>query len=433
MFKIFFGSKKHIKDSTRCLVIDIKHPIKIKPTVVEASINKPYFLETVINKAEIVVDRIKTIFFHLISNRLAMITIALALALGGFFIASMPRRQIDSYITDNTSIIANIGSNPQSIYAQILGLLSSISEAPAFISSFREFNKATIATAEATELLRTEWFSLIWKDGESLIYKLEKARDETKETANILNNIKNGIMSLRTITSVPRDLLVLQSRVQREVDFLNRITELVREESVIAVFFINNLESEMTDNFIKSYATTIITSGEVNNISVSDIPYPDQFTDTKIIAQIPFINIDANKEVKNISQFFNFPVSAPKMLGFLETLPVYANQKIKFDGAIAVNYEFIVDVLKITGPIELAEHNIVFNQNNFLTEIQKELSRESIIYGAGRKNVLTLLITEIITRIQKMSEEDMSEFARVIDSKIGTQDIQFYFVAQTYL
>ena len=425
---MFSSGTKHTKDSVRCLVIDIRHPIKTKSTVAEVSINKPDFLETVINKIEILTDGVKTIFFHLISNRFAMITIALTLALGGFFIASMSRRQLDPYMTDNASVIANIGSNPQSIYAQILELLSPINEAPAFISSFREFNKATVATAEARETLRAEWFSLIWRDGEGLISKLEKARNETKEMVNILNNIKNGMMSLGATTNISEELFTLQSKTQKEVDFLNKMIKLTESESTIAIFFVNNLEAKTTDKLIESYATIRFADGEVKDISVSDAPYPGQFADTKIIAQIPFVDINTNEDAKNISQFFNFLASAPKMLGFLETLPTYANQKIKFDGAIIVNYENLADILKITGPIKLPDNDIVFNQNNFLTEIQKELSKEPTVSNANRNNVLTSFISEVISKIQKMSEEDMNELTRVINNRIDTQDIQFYFV-----
>ena len=427
MFKIFSGSAKHTKDSVRRFVVDIKHPIKIKSDVAEISINKPDFLEIAINKIKIVTDRIKNIFLHLIANRSAIIVVALALALGGFFIVFAQMRQLDAFITRDTYVKENADPNSQSIYAQILELFSSIDEAPALISSFREFNKVTVAMAETTRALRSEWFSLIWSDGEKLIAKLEKARNETKATANLLTNIKDGMASLRTTADNPEDLLALQSRMQAEIDFLNRMTELVKGESAIAIFFVNNLETEITDNFIKSYAIARIADGEVKDISVNDIPYPNQFADTKIIAQIPFVDINMNEGVKNISQFFNFPAPAPKMIGFLETLPTYANQKIKFDGAISLNYETLVDILRITGPIKLPERDTVFDQNNFLTEIQKELPGNSAIPNLERKNVLTLFIAEIISKMQKMPEQEMAELAIAINQRLDNQDIQFYF------
>ena len=49
MFKMFGGNKKYTKDSVHRLVVDIKHPVKIKLADVEASINKSDFLEAVIN------------------------------------------------------------------------------------------------------------------------------------------------------------------------------------------------------------------------------------------------------------------------------------------------------------------------------------------------------------------------------------------------
>ena len=428
MFKMFGGNKKHTKDSVRRLVVDIKHPIKIKSADVEASINKSDFLEAVINKTGVVADGAKTIFSLFISNRFAMIVVALALALGGFFIAAAQTRQLDNFITEDASMKANTDSNSQSFYAQILRLFSSMNEAPALISSFREFNKVTVAATEATKALRAEWFSLIWSDGEGLIVKLEKARSETKATADLLTNIKDGIASLGTITDNSEDLLALQSKAQKEAEFFSKMMNLVRGESAIAIFFVNNLEIEVADKLIKSYAIIRIADGEIKDILVNDIPYPDQFADTKIIAQIPFVNININEEAKNISQFFNFSASAPKMLGFLEALPIYANQKIKFDGAIAVNYGALADILKITGPIKLPEHDIIFNQNNFITEIQKELFRESAIRNAKRNNILTSLISEMVLKIQKMSGREIEELAGLINHRLDNRDIQFYFI-----
>jgi len=427
MFKIFGGDVKHTKDSARCLVIDIRHPIKIKSAVVEPSINKSELLSIIKNKTKTIAGGVKTIFTRFISTRLAMIVVALALALGGFFIAFAQTQQLDALIIRDASIKENIGSNSQSIYAQILGLFSSINEAPAFILSFREFNRATTASTEAIKALRTNWFSLIWSDGEKLITKLEKAENETKTAANILVNIKDGMASLGTVTEVG-GLLALQSKTQKEAEFLSKMVDLAKGESIIAVFFVNNLEIKTTDKLIKSYATVKFTDGEVKDVSVSDIPYLDQFVNTKITLQIPFVDINTNEETKNISQFFNFLASAPKMLGFLEALPTYTNQKIKFDGAMAINYETIVEILRITGPIKLSGHNITFDQNNFLTEIQKELSKESMLYEAEDKNVLTLFITEMMSKIQKMSEWEMRELTSIINHRLNNQDIQFYFV-----
>ena len=426
MFKIFGGSEKHTQDNARCLVIDIKHPIKIKSAVIEPSINKLEFLGIIKNKTKNIVSGVKTIFTRFISTRTAMIVVALTLALGGFFIAFAQTRQLDAFIIRDASIKENIGFNPQNIYAQILGLFSSINEAPAFILSLREFNRVTATATEANQVLRAEWLSLVLNNGEELITKLEKVESETKTAANMLVNIKDGTASLGTITEVG-DLLVLQYKTQKEAEFLSRMINLVRDEGVVAMFFINNSETETTDKFIKSYATVKFTDGEVKDISVSDIPYLDQFVNTKIALQIPFVDINTNEETKNISQFFNFLASAPKMLGFLEALPTYTNQKIKFDGAIAINYEAIVDILRITGPIKLSEHNITFDQNNFLTEMQKELLKEPILYGTERKNVLTLFITEMISKIQKMPEWETRELASIINHRLNNQDIQFYF------
>jgi len=427
MFKIFSGGKKNIKDNARCFVIDIRHPIKIKPAVIEPSINKSEFLDFIKNKTKNIADRAKTIFTRFISTRPAMIVIAIVLALGGFFIVNASVNQFNIGITENITTRTNAGLGFQNIYTEILGFLSPIRETPALISSFREFNRAITTATEVTQALRAEWLYLILNNGEEFVTKLKKTENETKSKAKILVDIKDRTISLGASTEATRDMLTLQYKTQKEAEFLSKMINLVRDEGVIAMFFINNLETKITDKFIKSYAVVKLTDGEVKDILVNDIPYLDQFVNTKIALQVPFVDINTNEEVKNINQFFNFLASAPKMLGFLEALPTYTNQKIKFDGAIAINYETIVDILRITGPIKLSEHNIIFDQNNFLTEIQKELSKESMLYEAEDKNVLTLFITEMMSKIQKISEWEMRELTSIINHRLNNQDIQFYF------
>ena len=429
MIKTFSDKKRRgNKNSARCLVIDIKHPVKTKPSFATVSKNRLEFSKNITNKTRFIADGAKTIFVRIVSTRLAMIIIALTLALGGFFIAAAPASQFNADITEGTAIRANANPGLQSIYAQILGFLSPVSETPALISSFREFNRTTAAATEATQALRAEWFSLMWSDGEELIAKLEKAENETKAVANVLANIKDGMTSLGTTTETPRDLLALQSKTQKEAEFLSKMMNLVRGESVIAVFFTNNMERETPNMIIESYATARIANGEIKNILARNIPRPDQFAETKIILRVPFINIGANKEEGKINQVFDFLASAPQMLGFLESSPIYADEKIKFDGAIVVNYEVIADILRITGPIKLPDTDIVFDQNNFLTEIRKKDLREPTLRDAEQKNTLTLFLPEIISRIQKMSKWEMRELTSIINRALENKNIQFYFV-----
>ena len=428
MFKMFGSNKKYTKNNARCLVIDIRHPVKTKPSFATASKNRLDFSENIANKTRFIADGAKTIFIRIVSTRLAMMVIALALALGGFFIAAAPASQFNADITEDTAVRTNVNSSLHGIYAQILRFLSPVSETPVLISSFREFNRATAAATEATQALRAEWFSLIWNDGEELIAKLEKAENETKAVENVLANIKDGMTSLGRTTETPRDLLALQSKTQKEAEFLSKMMNLVKGESVIAVFFMNNTERETPNMIIESYATARIANGEIKDILARNIPRPDQFAETKIILRVPFINIGANEEEGKINQFFDFLASAPQMLGYLENFPIYADEKIKLDGAIVVNYEVIADILRITGPIKLPDTDIVFDQNNFLIEIRKKDLREPTLRDAEQKNTLTLILPEIISEIQKMSKWEMRELASIINRELENKNIQFYFV-----
>lgn len=312
-------------------------------------------------------------------------------------------------------------------YTSIFKLIPFLKEIPGFISSLRNFNNAAMNMADIVEDIKKEGFMLIWDDGEKLLANVENAKDRIKVMSDSLMDVRNRMAALGFISKIPKDYLSLQSKMSESVELLEGVGELLKGETNIVAFFMNDSEIRPTGGFIGSYAVIKIVEGEIEDIAVNDIYYPDKFLETKTVPPIPLQAITTDWEARDANWFFNFPTSVSKIIGFLESSPVYADKKVKFDGAIAINHKVVTDVLKLTGPIELPGYGVVLDSSNFLAEVQKEVSRDSTERGGERKNILKSLLPEMISRMKTMTAGDKTELLRALSSRLDNKDVQVYF------
>lgn len=344
-----------------------------------------------------------------------------------FMSAAESAKQLDTDGMGKSLKKAEINLESLNIYSNILGLIPAFKEVPEFMSSLGDFNKTAIAMASAANNLKKEGFSLIWNDGSKLVSELEGLRDQAKSMADSFSKIRNGMAMFGIATDASADYLALHSKMTETDDLLGGMIDLLKNGGNVAVFFMNDSEMRATGGFIGSYAAVKISGGEIEDISVNDIYYPDKFLEEKVVPPSPMMGMTTDWEARDANWFFDFPTSASKVLGFLEKSPVYADKNIKFDGAIAMNHKVVTDILKITGPIELPEYGIVLDHTNFLSEIQEEVSRDSTIRGGERKNVLKALLPELISRMKNMSSKDKEELVRITENRFNNKDIQAYF------
>ena len=344
-----------------------------------------------------------------------------------FISAAESAKQLDTDGMGKALKKAEINLESLNIYAKILGFVPAFKEVPSFMSALNDFNKTAMAAADAAENLKKEGFTLIWEDGGKLISELQDIRGQVSKMMDSFTKIRNGMASFGLSTDASADYLSLYSKMIETDDLLAGLLGLLKDGGNVAIFFMNDSEMRATGGFIGSYAAVKIAGGEIEDISVNDIYYPDKFLEEKTVPPSPLMGMTTDWEARDANWFFDFPTSASKVLSFLEKSPVYADKGIKFDGAIAMNHKVVTDILKITGPIELPDYGIVLDHTNFLSEVQKEVSRDSTIRGGERKNVLKSLLPELISRMKKMSGKDKEELIRIVENRFGNKDIQAYF------
>jgi hypothetical protein len=307
-----------------------------------------------------------------------------------------------------------------------LKLIPFLKEIPAFIGSIRELNRSAFSVITATEQLKKEGMSWIWGDGDKLLSTLKDIRRGADLISSFGGEVRNKLASIGMADGFSGGYLSMQSEIFGATGLIDGVISLLEGESYMAIFFMNDSEMRPSGGFIGSYAVVKLSGGEIEDISVNDIYYPDKFLETKIIPPSPMQAITADWEARDANWFFDFPTSASKVLGLMESSSVYADKNIKFKGALAMNHKVVTDILKVTGPVELPEYNMVLDETNFLETIQDEVARDSDIRGGERKNVLKSLLPEMVKRMKAMSSVEKKAVTDAIDHRLKNKDIQIY-------
>ncbi len=299
-------------------------------------------------------------------------------------------------------------------------------EIPNFASTLRDTNLAVLNAMQEAENIKSNGLSWIFNDGEKLISSLKSIRQNLDKASVSGAEIRNKAALFGLAAGFSGEYISLQSDLSFAADALDGAIEILEGDNNFAIFFMNDSEIRATGGFIGSYAFVNIAKGEIKNLDVNDIYYPDKFMEAKTIPPKPLQAITTDWEARDANWFFDFPTSAKKVLGFMERSDIYSSKGTKFKGAIAMNHKVVTDILSVTGPIELPEYNTVLDETNFLEEVQKEVSRDSTIRGGERKNILKALLPELIARMKDLSATEKKEIISKISARLANKDIQIY-------
>jgi hypothetical protein len=100
---------------------------------------------------------------------------------------------------------------------------------------------------------------------------------------------------------------------------------------------------------------------------------------------------------------------------------------VEFQGVVAVNSRAVERILDVCGPIELPEYKLTLTKDNFLTEIQEEVSLTSASKGSARKQILKTLAPKLIEKIKQLDEDRKDALFSSIIESFSRKDIRVYF------
>ena len=289
------------------------------------------------------------------------------------------------------------------------------------------FNNINELTDTASQL--TNKLDYLQKEGAGLVLQ-EKGPVLIKTLEDILDNIEELELSISNLRQQAKkvdfdlgDEVILMSRkLQSSKIFLKSFISWLKEKQPhqLIIIFQNPSEMRPAGGFIGSFAQLTLHQASMINLVVNDIYDIDGQLKKKIIPPKALQSITPNWGARDANWFFDFPTSAKKVMELLEASRTYKEKGTRFDGVIAINVHVINDVLKIIGPIELKEQNMVLDHNNFLPEIQRHVETNK------NKNILKTATPIIFEKLGALDNEKKVALVEAIGNRIKKKDIMIY-------
>ncbi|MEK7508420.1 MAG: DUF4012 domain-containing protein [Patescibacteria group bacterium] len=179
------------------------------------------------------------------------------------------------------------------------------------------------------------------------------------------DNKENFISIRETIGVLTGDL----KKIQSLVDSLSLMLG-TNEPKNYLVIFQNNNELRPTGGFIGSFAEIRVKNGEIVKL---DLPGAGSYQlqgslKVALVPPTPLQLLVSKWEFQDGNWFPDFPTSARKLEWFYEK-----SGGPTVDGLIALDTQVILDLLKVTGSIDLPAYGKTITADNFIYEIQKQV------------------------------------------------------------
>ncbi|MFA5029430.1 MAG: DUF4012 domain-containing protein [Patescibacteria group bacterium] len=225
---------------------------------------------------------------------------------------------------------------------------------------------------------------------------------------------------------------LLQTGVDNTKTALPLITNLpeilgYNQEKTYLFVFQNNMELRPTGGFIGSYGLIKIKDGKIINVFTDDIYNLDKLSEGKLLAlaPVPMLKYNAQKYwyLRDANWSPDWPTSAQKIIWFFDQERAVANlPPLKLDGVIAINPDFISNLLAVIGPI--TAQGLTFKSDNFASDLEKFVEFDYVhnqIAKTQRKDIIGVLTGIIINKVYDLPPAELLKiwlaFKKSIDEK----------------
>ena len=346
------------------------------------------------------------------------------------------------YLEDNHSELAKMGSffgRNESFLGFVGEIVPIFKDASGFLNQITKLNLDLLRFSTVLSDLEANGFEYFQKNGKVLTEKLAVLRDLLKNINEGVGTVRNSAVNLKQVASVSESVnqifadqyLKYSSELHSADKFLGSLISVLGSETDkhFALFFQNPAEIRPGGGFIGSYGDLIFKNGQMTNLEVQDIYWPDHPLNfkSKVIPPEPLQSVTKDWGARDANWFFDFPTSARTVLGFLEKSKIYEEKNIGFEGAIALNINVLQSILEIVGPIEIEEYKLKIDKDNFLKEIQYEVEAgRDKKPGQNPKKILSVLTPIILERLKELPTEGKRSLIEKLASHIKSKDIMVF-------
>ncbi|MDD4606801.1 MAG: DUF4012 domain-containing protein [Patescibacteria group bacterium] len=270
-----------------------------------------------------------------------------------------------------------------------------------------------------------------------LILATEKI-NVSQELIQIIDDYSTFKQAEELIDVYVKDLKSTYKLVGQIVDFLNIAPQALGypQEKNYLIILQNNNELRPTGGFIGSYGILKLQNAEIKELKIDDVYNLDKLVEGDLNQSSPEPLCQhahwCDWYLRDANWWPDFPTSAQNIIHFYQLERQVANLDLQqIDGVIAINPEFVVNLVELIGPIKI--NNIEFSSDNFVQLLQEEVEMtyyEKGIPQAERKEILNDLYAFIFKQILSLPLEKYLTLVNITQNNINQRNLTFYFTDQ---
>ena len=184
--------------------------------------------------------------------------------------------------------------------------------------------------------------------------------------------------------------------------------------------FQNYDEARATGGFIGTYGNLKVDGGKIKKLKVASIYDLDGSMTENIAAPGP-LQPDIQKwGIRDANWFVDFEQSAKKLLYFYEKTSETA------DGVIALTPKLFEEILKLTGPINMAQYAVTLTADNFQNVVQMKTSKEYDKELNQPKRFLSDFAPILLERFSDFKQDDWLDLFQILNDNMKSRQVLLY-------
>ncbi|EKE19059.1 MAG: hypothetical protein ACD_9C00155G0003 [uncultured bacterium] len=200
------------------------------------------------------------------------------------------------------------------------------------------------------------------------------------------------------------------------------------KEKKLLFLFQNNMEIRPGGGFIGAFGVVKMKNGKVQIIQTHDLSNFDARIPAGIEPPYPMKEIGyvENWKLRDSNFSPDFKINAEKAKEFY----ALAGGNAQFDGVIGITSNVLTSILKITGPIKLADYPGTYDSGNAILALEYQVEKafeEQGIERDDRKSIMADLAEEIENKIFEFSAFKKIQLAQTLLQDLSQKDIQLNF------
>ncbi len=213
----------------------------------------------------------------------------------------------------------------------------------------------------------------------------------------------------------------LQKAFHSFADLLSLANNFVGGNKRLLLILENNNELRPSGGFIGTYGDVKIKNGAITSLNISSIYDLDGQLHEKIRPPFPVVAVNDSWFLRDSNWFVDFPKSAQKISDFYEKEGGETPDEI-----IVLTPTVMQNLLKLTGPIELARYGVSLTAENFVEVTQVEASVNYSRVDNKPKQILADLVPVLLTRLGSLPKDQFPQLLQIIQDSLTQKQILLY-------